>query len=381
MIYLDNAATSHPKPENVYVALGAFLRQVGGNPGRGGHWAALEAEKTLAEVRLKLARLIGAPTTPERVVFTFNASDGLNMAIKGVLEDGDHVITSGLEHNSVMRPLARLQETRGIEVTVLPFDARGLVDPDDFRRAITPRTRLMILSHASNVIGTVQPIEEIGAIARENGLLFLVDAAQTMGVIPVDVKFSNIDLLAAAGHKGLMGPPGTGFLYVGERAELTPWREGGTGGNSLAELQPMEFPYWLESGTPNTVGIAALGAALEYLTSRGIEHIHQHEMRLLSRLAEGLCEIEGISIFGPTDPERGVGVLSFTLEGFDPQEIGIVLDDSFGVAVRPGLHCAPATHHRLGTLPLGTVRVSPGAFNTEADIDVLLEAVQGLGGG
>ncbi|HMZ80500.1 MAG TPA: aminotransferase class V-fold PLP-dependent enzyme [Acidobacteriota bacterium] len=377
MIYLDNAATSYPKPEIVYTALGRFLREVGGNPGRGSYRVAVEAERVLIDVRGKLARLIKA-ATPDRVIFTCNTTDALNMAIKGALREGDHVITSELEHNSVLRPLARLKQTRQIQVTTLPFDVRGQVDPDAFRRAITPRTRMLILTHASNVIGTIQPIEEVGKIARDHNLLFLVDAAQTLGKVDINVQTANIDLLAGPGHKGLMGPPGTGFLYVGERAVLEPWREGGTGGNSLLELQPPEYPFFLEAGTPNTVGLAALGVALEYLAERGIDRIREHELQLLELLADELCQLPDVSIFGPPDLDHAVGVISFTMEVFEPQEVGIVLDESFDIAVRSGLHCAPLTHKRLGTSPTGTIRVSPGAFTTVADIEQFISALKTL---
>ncbi len=379
MIYLDNAATSHPKPENVYAALGAFLRENGGNPGRGGHRAAQAAEFMLIEVRHKIARLIGA-TDIDRIAFTFNTTDALNMAIKGGLREGDHVISSRLEHNAVLRPLARLNATSGIETTFVPFNTLGYIDPEDVRRAITPRTRLIVLSHASNVLGTVQPIEEIGAIAREHDVLFLVDAAQTLGAWPVNVAAANIDMLAAPGHKSLMGPPGTGFLYIGERAAVRPWREGGTGGGSLPPLHPEELPFRLEAGTPNTVGLAALGTAIEYVVERGIERIRTHETTLLQRLADGLCELSGISVYGPTDFSRAVGVLSFNVAGFSAPEVGIILDETFGIAVRAGLHCAPYTHECLGTLPDGTVRVSPGAFSTEDDITALLAALNQLTG-
>ncbi|HEV3236618.1 MAG TPA: aminotransferase class V-fold PLP-dependent enzyme [Gemmataceae bacterium] len=374
MIYLDNAATSFPKPEAVYQALDRFARQDLANPGRAGHKMALTAERALDDCRHLLNQLFHGEG-PERFVFTLNCTDALNMAFKGVLNEGDHVITSHLEHNSISRPLRKMELDGRISLTRVRADERGLIDPEAIRQAITPRTRLIALTHASNVIGTVQPITAIGALARERELLFLVDAAQTAGVIPIDVRTMNIDLLAFPGHKGLFGPTGTGALYVGPRAKVRAWREGGTGGDSSSETQPLEFPYFLEGGTPNVLGVAGLSAGIKFVQEQGLDNIHQHEVSLTERLWQRLEEIGGYQTFGNRDPAKRVATLSFRSEALPASEIGGILDQAFDIAIRPGLHCAPYIHRSLGTFPDGTVRVSPGPFNTEADIDVLAGAL------
>jgi cysteine desulfurase family protein len=374
MIYLDNAATSFPKPEAVYQALNAFARTHLANPGRAGHKMALAAEHALDDCRHLLNQFFHGEA-PERFVFTLNATDALNMAFKGVLAEGDHVITTDLEHNSVSRPLRAMQLANRITLTRVKADSGGTIDPDAIRQAITPRTRMIALTHASNVLGTVQPIAEIGGIVRERNLLFLVDAAQTAGVLPIDVREMNIDLLAFPGHKSLLGPTGTGALYVGPRAKVGVWREGGTGGDSSSETQPREFPYFLEGGTPNVLGVAGLAAGIKYVAEQGLERIHAHEVALTERLWQKLDEIGGFQVFGHRDMTKRVGTLSFRTDAVAAPELGGILDQAFDVAVRPGLHCAPYIHRSLGTFPDGTVRVSPGAFNTEADIDHLLRAL------
>ena len=375
MIYLDNAATSFPKPETVYQALDRFARQDLANPGRAGHKMALAAERALDDARHLLNQFFHGDV-PERFVFTLNCTDALNMAFKGVLAEGDHVVTTDLEHNSVSRPLRAMELAGHISLTRLRADASGVVDPEDFRRAITPRTRLFALTHASNVLGTVQDIAAVGAIAREKGLLFLVDAAQTAGVVPIDVQRMCVDLLAFPGHKSLLGPTGTGALYVGPRAQVRAWREGGTGGDSANETQPREFPYFLEGGTPNVLGVAGLAAGVKYVQERGIEVIRRHEAALTERLRQRLEEIGGYQIFGHRDPGQRVGTLSFRSEALPAAEIGGILDQAFDIAIRPGLHCAPYIHRSLGTFPEGTVRVSPGPFSTEQDIDHLVRALK-----
>jgi cysteine desulfurase / selenocysteine lyase len=374
MIYLDNAATSFPKPEAVYQALDRFARSHLANPGRAGHKMALEAERALDDGRHLLNQLFNGEA-PERFVFTLNCTDALNMAFKGVLSDGDHAITTDLEHNSVSRPLRAMELAGRITLTRLRADGGGTVDPDEVRKAITPRTRLVALTHASNVLGTVQPVAEVGGIVRERGLLFLVDAAQTVGVVPLDVRALNIDLLAFPGHKGLLGPTGTGALYVGPRAEVRAWREGGTGGNSSDETQPKDFPYFLEGGTPNVLGVAGLSAGIEYVVEQGLEKIRAHEVALTERLWRRLEEIGGYTVYGHRDPARRVGTLSFTSDVLPAAEVGGILDQAFEIAIRPGLHCAPYIHRALGTSPDGAVRVSPGPFSTEEDIDTLARAL------
>lgn len=373
--YLDNAATSFPKPEPVYQAMDRFARSSLANPGRAGHKMALAAEHALDDGRHRLNRFFNGKG-PERFVFTLNCTDALNMAFKGVLQAGDHVITSDLEHNSVSRPLRAMELAGVISLTRLKADGTGTLNPDDIKAAITPKTKLIALGHASNVIGTIQPIAEIGQIARERDILFLVDAAQTAGVVPVDLQALNIDLLAVPGHKGLMGPTGTGALYVAPRVKINAWREGGTGGDSSSETQPKEYPYFLEGGTPNVLGVAGLSAGVQWVESEGLSKIHSHEVMLVDRLWKQLEEIGGIEIFGHRDMSRHVGTLSFRSEALAATEIGGILDQAFDIAIRPGLHCAPYTHRALGTFPDGTVRVSPGPFSTEADIDSLAGALR-----
>jgi cysteine desulfurase family protein len=375
MIYLDNAATSFPKPESVYQALDAFARSSLANPGRAGHKMALAAERALDDCRLLLKQLFNG-REPERFLFALNGTDALNMAIKGVLSPGDHVITTDLEHNSVSRPLRALELAGRISLTRLAAGAEGVLDPEAVRRAITRQTRLIALTHASNVLGTIQPVTEVGRIAREHDLLFLVDAAQTAGVVPIDVQAQHIDLLAMPGHKSLLGPTGTGVLYVGPRARLQPWREGGTGGDSSNETQPREYPYFLEGGTPNVLGVAGLSAGIRYVQERGQEAIHAHEAQLLERLWHRLEQLPGYQVFGPRDPARRVGTLSFRSENLPAAEVGGILDQSFNIAIRPGLHCAPYIHRALGTFPDGLVRVSPGPFSTAAEIDQLAQALE-----
>jgi cysteine desulfurase family protein len=373
-IYLDNAATSFPKPESVYQALDRFARHDLANPGRAGHKMALAAERALDDCRHRLKQLFHGES-PERFIFTLNCTDALNMAFKGVLSDGAHVITTDLEHNSVSRPLRQMELDGRITLTRTKCDSGGTIDPDAIRQAITSKTRLIALTHASNVLGTVQPIAEVGRIARERDLLFLVDAAQTAGAIPIDVQALNIDLLAFPGHKSLLGPTGTGALYVGSRAKVGVWREGGTGGDSSSETQPKEFPYFLEGGTPNVLGVAGLAAGIQYVVDKGIDKIREHEVKLTERLWRRLDEIDGIQVFGQRDATKRVGTLSFRSETLPAAELGGILDQAFDIAIRPGLHCAPYIHRSLGTFPEGTVRVSPGAFSTEGDIDQLAQSL------
>ena len=373
--YLDNAATSFPKPEAVYQAMDRFARSSLANPGRAGHKMALAAEHALDDGRHRLNRFFNGKS-PERWVFTLNCTDALNMAFKGVLQPGDHVITSDLEHNSISRPLRAMEIANFITLTRVKADGTGTIDPDAIRAAISPKTRLVAVGHASNVVGTIQPIAEIGQVARERDVLFLVDAAQTAGVVPVDVQAMHIDLLALPGHKGLMGPTGTGGLYVAPRVKINVWREGGTGGDSSSEVQPREFPYFLEGGTPNVLGVAGLSAGIQWVESEGLDKIRSHEVGLTERLWRQLDEIPDIQVFGHRDPNRRVGTLSFRAEALAAPELGGILDQAFDIATRPGLHCAPYVHRSLGTFPDGTVRVSPGPFNTEADIDRLAGALR-----
>lgn len=376
-IYFDNAATTWPKPEAVYRAVEEFMVNIGANPGRSGHECSLNAGRILTETREKLAQLLGAPA-PDRIVFTLNCTDALNMALKGVLRPGDHVVTSALEHNSILRPLEGLRERGVIDYTVVPASPAGELDPADFAKAVRPKTRLIAVTHASNVIGSITPLAEIGAVARERGTLFLVDAAQTAGVLPLDVRRLGIDLLAFAGHKGLLGPMGTGGLYVRPGLELAPWREGGTGSRSELTTQPDFYPDHLEAGTPNTPGLAGLNAALDFILGTGVAAIQQKEQALFARLHTGLAEIAGVKLYGSPDLTRRVAVLSFTLAGHDNAEVAAYLDRQFGIMSRPGLQCAPLAHKAIGTFPEGTVRFSLGYFNTEEEVDQAIQAVAAL---
>lgn len=375
MIYLDNAATSWPKPESVYQAMDDFLRTKGGNPGRGSHSMAVAAGETVEEARLLMARFINAPEA-QRVIFTLNCTDALNMGLKGLLQPGDHVITGCMGHNSVVRPLRKLEQ-RGVKISRLPPRSEaGVVSAQDIEAAITGDTRMVVVTHASNVTGVIQPVEEYGAIARRHNLVFMVDAAQTAGKHSIDVQASNIDLLAFSGHKGVFGPPGTGVLYVGDRVELDPLRDGGTGSHSEQEEQPSSLPYRYESGTLNTCGIAGLGAGLKYILQEGMERIRAHEQSLLEHLWDGLSRIGGVILYLPDRGLKHVAIVSFNLERQEPGEAGIILDQAFDIKVRTGLHCAPAAHKILGTYPLGTIRLSPGYFTTAEEIDFCLQAIE-----
>src|SRR5215213_2825748 len=334
MIYLDNAATSFPKPEPVYQALDRFARTSLANPGRAGHRMAVGAERTLDDARHALNQLFRGEG-PERWIFTLNCTDGLNLAIKGLVRPGDHVITSDLEHNSVSRPLRALEKAGVITLTRLASDG-GYLDPEDVRKALTPRTTLVALTHASNVLGTVQPVEAIARIVRESGALFLVDAAQTAGVVPIDLRATPIDLLAFPGHKALYGPTGTGSLYVGPRANPRAWREGGTGGDSSSETQPAMLPYFLEGGTPNVLGVAGLVAGIAWVAERGPDDLRRHEVTLLQRVVDWVEASEGWRVAGRWEPACHVGALSLVVpESLTPQDFGSILDTSFEMAVRP----------------------------------------------
>jgi len=376
MIYLDNAATSFPKPEAVYQALDHFARTSLANPGRAGHRMAVDAERMLDATRHALNQFFGGGA-PERWVLTHNCTDGLNLAIKGVVERGDHVVTTDLEHNSVSRPLRALEKAGVITLDRVASES-GYVDPDAIRRALTPRTTLVVMTHASNVLGTVQPIASVGAIVREAGALFLVDAAQTAGVVPINLRHIAVDMLAFPGHKALYGPTGTGAIYVGPRAEqkIRPWREGGTGGDSSSPTQPLDLPYRLEGGTPNVLGAAGLAAGIAWVQDRGPDRLRAHEITLLEQVVDWALSSGDWQVAGRWDPERHVGALSLIVPpSFCPQDLGAILDGSFDIAVRPGLHCAPYIHRVLGTFPDGTLRVSPGGFSTSADVAAFTSAL------
>ncbi|MEB2308642.1 MAG: aminotransferase class V-fold PLP-dependent enzyme [Candidatus Brocadiaceae bacterium] len=374
MIYLDNAATTYPKPEIVYKTMDTFYRTLGANPGRSGYRMSVAAEKEIEDTRAAIAQLFGIKD-PKRLIHTFNATDAINMGIKGLLKPGDHVITTYLEHNAVSRALHGLEKRNIISVTKVKNSPEGFIDPVDIRNALTSKTRLIIMTHASNVLGTIQPVREVGMIAHENNIIFMVDAAQTAGVCEIDVNEYFIDILAFTGHKGPLGPTGTGGLYVRERLTLDPWREGGTGFEPASLSQPEELPFKLESGTPNTVGIAGLRAGIEYVFSKGITTIRRHEQNLTNKIIQAFLHDPRFVLYGTTDITKKVGILSMNVKGFKPAEIGAILDQSFNIAIRPGLHCAPFAHQIMGTFPDGAVRVSPGCFNTENDVDQFITAL------
>jgi len=374
LTYLDNAATTFPKPECVYTAMDAYYRAYGGNPGRGSHRLAVESDRVIAQCRQRLARLWNV-ADPARLVFGLNCTQATNQALKGLLQPGDHLVSTMMEHNAVARPLRRL-EAEGIAVTRVAASPEGLVDPADIEAALRPETRMVAVNHGSNVCGTLQPLSEIGRVCRARGVRFMVDAAQTAGVFPLDVQAQNIDLLCCSGHKGLLGPTGVGALYVAPDLALKSLIEGGTGSESESDVQPHDMPACLESGTPNTVGLAGLGASLAYLLERGLDGIREHEAALTRLLLTGLRELPGVTLYGPPPETPRAPVVSFNLEGWDPNDIATVLDQQFEIACRPGLHCAPLAHQTLGTFPQGTVRLSPGFSTTEAECARAVEAVR-----
>jgi cysteine desulfurase/selenocysteine lyase len=379
VIYFDNAATSWPKPPGVTEAMVHFLDEVGANPGRAAHRLAIEAGRIVYDTREAVAELFNAPD-PLRVVFGANVTEALNLALRGLLRPGDHVVASSMEHNAMMRPLRAL-ESGGIEVTVVQCSPQGALDPADVERAVQPNTRLVALNHASNVIGTVLPVAEVGAICRRHGLLLLVDAAQTGGAYPIDVQADGIDLLGFTGHKALGGPMGTGGLIVGERVDekqMEPLTRGGTGSNSEYEVQPDFLPDMFESGTPNAVGLAGLEAGVRWVLARGVDAIRAHEVALTQRLIDGLRSIPGATVYGTLDAELQTATVSFNIAGMAPSEVGLRLDDDYGVMCRVGLHCAPTAHKTLGTFPDGTVRFGLSGFSTLEEVEAALVAVEEL---
>jgi cysteine desulfurase/selenocysteine lyase len=375
-LYLDNAASSHPKPEQVYQAADDALKNIGANPGRSGHKLAIKAGQKITRTRELLARLFEIQDT-NRIVFTANATEAINLGLKGILNPGDHVITSSMEHNSVVRPL-RFLETRGVELTFVLCTSSGQINPRTLEQAIRKNTRLIVLTHASNVTGGIMPIGEAADLAHKNGALFMVDAAQTAGLIPISVADIGIDLLAAPGHKGLLGPQGTGLLYIGPDISLRPLKEGGTGSLSEMESQPDFLPDRMESGTMNTPGIAGLGAGVEFLLHQGLVSVRAREMSWGRMIWNTLKQNHKIQLYGPEGEEDRTSNISFNIAGLNPSAAASILDTAYDIAVRAGLHCASLAHRTLNTLPEGTIRVSPGFFNTENEIDFFLEAVWGI---
>lgn len=377
MIYLDYAATSWPKPPEVIQAMADFLENAGGNPGRSGHRLSISAARVVFQAREALAELFHV-ADPMRIIFTPNVTYSLNMVLDGFLKPGDRVVTTSIEHNSVMRPLRAL-ERQGVEVQVVGCRRDGSMDMGLFFSAITPGTRLVAMTHASNVVGTIMPVKQAAELAHNAGALLLVDAAQTAGVTPIDLPASGIDFLAFTGHKGLHGPMGTGGLALGERVnvdELQPLVRGGTGSKSEFEEQPDMLPDKFESGTANGVGIAGLGAGVRWVLSRGVQCICEHEGSLRNQLMAGLMSVPGVTVYGPTDCSPATSVVSCRIKGKRVSEIGLALDDEHGILSRVGLHCAPAAHRTIGTFPEGTVRLAPGALTSRQDVDAVIRAIQ-----
>ncbi len=375
MIFLDNSATSFPKPEPVYAFMDEFYRRAGVNPGRSGYDLCMEAGDLLDRTRTLLTRFFNG-SDPRRLCFTYNATDALNLIIFGLLQKGDHAITTALEHNSVLRPLSHLAHDAGVEVDYVPFGAEGFVDPERVRGLFKKTTRLVIVNHGSNVIGTVQPVGEIGRLCREHGITFAVDSSQTAGHVPVDVRADNIDVLAFTGHKSLLGPTGIGGLYVGGDVAIRQTRAGGTGIRSAEKFHPEDYPYHLEYGTPNILGAAGLHAGVAWIMERGLASIHAFEMSLTALLRDGLREIEGVTLYCQDDLAGHIPVLSFNVDGLEASDTGTLLDVEFNIACRTGLHCAPLAHRQLGTDGIkGAVRFGIGPFNTEEHIRRAVAAV------
>lgn len=372
-LYLDNAATSFPKPDQVYAAVMQAMQQIGASPGRGGYGSALNASRLLLDTREAIARLIHAADS-SRIIFTNNATTALNLGAMGVLLPGDHVVTSSMEHNSLLRPLFLL-EKRGVELTIVQADTQGLIDPEQVRKALRHNTRMVAVAHVSNVTGGIQDVQQIASIAREADCLMLLDAAQSVGSLQIDMQKFGIDLLAAPGHKGMLGPQGTGFLAVAPGVSLRPILAGGTGSSSDQDQQPDGFPEGFEAGTHNLPGIVGLGAGLAFLLETGIEQIGQHEHQLAEYARNCLETVPGCTQFGPQKPEQRSAVVSLSIEGWDPALLAFQLDREYGIAVRAGLHCAPRAHHTIGSYPAGTLRLSPGWFNTSDDINTFCEAL------
>jgi len=379
MIYLDNSATTFPKPDIVYDFMSGFYRKHGVNPGRSGFDAAIETEEIIFSTRKLLTDLFNGGGDPNRLTFSLNATDSLNIIIQGLVEKGDHVVTTMLEHNSVLRPLYCLEQQGIIEVNYVSFDDAGYVCPDDIKKAIKPNTKFVICTHCSNVLGTVQPLAEIGKICQEMGVLFIVDGSQGAGAVNIDMVASNIDVYIFTGHKCLMGPTGIGGSYVREGVNIRHTRYGGTGVRSAYPAHLEEYPYRLEIGTQNLVGIAGLNAGIKWILEKGIENLHNQEMALWNKLRLALQNIDGLTTYCATSIENQNPVLTFNIQGFEAADVGMMLDVDYNIACRTGLQCAPKVHERLGTIDIhGTVRFSLGVFNTEKDIDTAIDAVKDI---
>lgn len=374
MHYFDNAATSWPKPESVYQVMDQFAREVGANPGRSGHCLAKQADAMVEETRELLARFFNAPD-PRQVAFTFNCTDGLNMVIKGLLRPGDHAVTSTVEHNSVSRPLRALEQ-QGVDVTYVQADEAGFVHAEDLAAVLRPDTSLVIMAHASNVLGSVQDVAILARAAHRHGALFALDAAQTAGLYPIDMQTMGIDVLIIPGHKGLLGPFGTGAVLTMRDVDLPPWRDGGTGTKSDSRLHPWDLPYRLEGGTLNAVGIAGLGAGLKFILEHGLDEVRSRELQHVQKILDCLLEEKAAIVYGPQAAERRAGLISFNIKGLKPEDLGQRMNDEFKVAGRPGLHCAPLAHRTVHTFPLGSYRLSPSYFTQAAGMEAVISGIR-----
>lgn len=376
--YLDNASTTFPKPEQVLQAMARFGRSAAVSPGRSTFDLAMVADQTLTGCRKRLNDLFNGPD-PNRVVFGYNATDALNIAIFGMLRDGGHVVSTRLEHNSVLRPIAHCVDDFGARATLIPFDSRGFVDPDDIRSAIETDTRLVIVNHASNVLGTVQPVSEIGAVCREAAVPLCIDAAQSAGAIPIDMQAMNVSIVAFTGHKSLLGPTGIGGLCIADGVEIAHTRAGGTGVKSAQRRHLDNYPYRLESGTPNMMGIAGLSAGLDLIADRGgVANVHAEEMALARVLHQTLHETEGVTPYCADSLENRTPVFCFNFDGIDAAQAGTRLDVDYDIACRTGLHCAPLVHESIGTAPTGAVRLSIGPLTPPAAVEAAAAAIESL---
>ncbi len=376
LIFLDNGATSFPKPEEVYAFMDSFYRNFGVNPGRSGYDLCMETGELVETTREMLTEFFNGKDQ-NRLCFSYNSTDALNLVINGILKEGDHAITTTIEHNSVLRPLYHLYKYNGVEVDYIPFDSRGFVDPDEFPKKFKKNTKLVIINHASNVIGTIQPIKEIGKHCRKNGIPFAIDASQSAGKIPIDIEEMNVDVVIFTGHKSLLGPTGIGGLYVREGIEIKHTRAGGTGVRSAVRTHLDEYPYRLEYGTLNVLGVAGLQAGLKWLQKNGMNNLHEQEMRLTALLRDGLKDVEEVTLYCQGDLKDHISVLLFNIDGLEALNTATILDVDYNIACRSGLHCAPLVHEQLGTDKIrGAVRFGIGPFNTEAQIKIAINAVK-----
>jgi len=376
LIFLDNGATSYPKPEEVYTFMDHFYRKFGVNPGRSGYDLCMETGELVEETRAMMTKFFNG-TDVNRLCFSYNATDALNLVIYGLLKEGDHAITTNVEHNSVLRPLYHLYKYNRVELDYLPFDNKGFVDPDEFPKKFKKNTKLVIVNHASNVMGSIQPVKDIGKYCRENEIPFVIDASQSAGKIPVDMEELNADVVVFTGHKSLLGPTGIGGLYVREGLKIKHTRAGGTGVRSAVRTHLDEYPYRLEYGTLNSIGVAGLHAGVKWIEKQGLKNIHDQEMRLTTMLRDGLKDVDGVTLYCQNDLTDHISIFLFNVDGLEALNTGTILDVDYNIASRTGLHCAPLVHEQIGTAVIhGAVRFSIGPFNTEEHIDTAIQAVK-----